>query len=62
MPIVPIILVLCLFGFLVYMLRSAPLPIDPWVKSLIIGIVCFALVIWLLNAFGINTGIHFRLT
>lgn len=61
MSIITLILVLLIVGFLIYMLQTLPLPVHPWVKTLVIGIVVICLVIWLLNAFGINTGIPLKL-
>ena len=56
MAIGPIIIALLIVGFLIYMVTTVPIPINPWVKNLIIGIIFIGLVIWLLNMFGISTG------
>jgi succinate dehydrogenase hydrophobic anchor subunit len=56
-----IIVVLLIVGFLIYMLTTVPIPINPWIKNLIVGIIFICLVIWLLNLAGIATGIHLRL-
>jgi hypothetical protein len=61
MSIITLVLVLLIVGFLIYMLQTLPLPIHPWIKNLILGVVIIVFVIWLLNAFGINTGIPLRL-
>ena len=62
MPIVTVILVLLFVGFVLYMLTSAPIPIHPWIRTLIIGLVCFALILWILSIMGVSTGMHMRLT
>lgn len=60
MSIGPIIVALLIVGFLIYMITSVPIPINPWIKNLIVGIIFIALVIWLLNTFGVSTGLHLR--
>ncbi len=60
MSIVTLLIVLLIVGFVLYMLQTAPLPINPWVKSLITGILIIVLMIWLLQSFGIATGFHLR--
>ena len=55
MPIVTIVLVLCVLGFVAYLLQTAPLPISPWWKNLIVGVICFATILWLLNHLGVYT-------
>lgn len=57
MSLVTLVLVLLIVGFLVYMLFTAPIPIHPWFKNLIVGIVFIALVIWLLQLLGVHTGL-----
>ncbi len=57
MSIITIILVLAFVGFIVYMLQTAPIPINPWFKMLIVGVICFAVIIWLLGLAGFHTGI-----
>ena len=63
MPIVTIILVLLFVGFLLWVVKTAPLPIDPWFKTLIAGVIVFAFLLWFLGTvLGIDTGLgHFRL-
>lgn len=58
MSVITIILVLLFVGFILWMLTTAPIPIHPWIKTLIIGLVCFALLIWILSALGVHTGIN----
>jgi hypothetical protein len=56
MGIVQIVLVLALVGFLVYLIVTyIPMP-DIFQKG-IIGIVCFALIVFLLQVLGVNTGL-----
>lgn len=62
MSIISLVLVLLVFGFIAYMLTTVPIPIHPWIKTLILGILVFALVIYLLGVFGVNTGFHMHLT
>lgn len=52
-----IILVLIVVGFALYMLQTAPIPVHPWIKTLISGIIGIALLLWVLSIFGIHTGV-----
>ncbi len=61
MHIIPIIIVLLVIGFAVYMFFTAPIPIHPWFKNLILGILFLALIIWALQLFGLHTGMTLRL-
>lgn len=61
MSIVSIVLVLLFVGFILWMLTTAPIPIHPWIRTLIFGLVFFAVLIWILNALGIHTGIPLHL-
>jgi hypothetical protein len=58
MSIIAAILVLLFAGFIMWVVRTAPLPIDGWIRTVIIGLIAFATIIYLLNGFGFNTGIH----
>jgi hypothetical protein len=60
MSIVTLLVVLLIAGFILYMLMTAPIPIHPWVRSLITGILIITLVIWLLQGFGLDTGFRLR--
>lgn len=61
MAIGSLIVALLIVGFIIYMLTTAPIPIHPWIKNLIVGIIFIALVIYLMNVFGIATGLSLRL-
>ncbi len=61
MSIVGIVLVLLVIGFILWMLQTAPIPIHPWIKTLIIGIIVFAVIVWMLELAGVHTGIPLRL-
>ncbi len=61
MPVVTIILVLLVVGFVMYLIQTAPIPIHPWVKTVILGIVGFFLLVFVLNMLGVHTGIPLRL-
>jgi hypothetical protein len=61
MSIISLILVLLLVGFLIWIVQTAPIPIHPWIKMVIMGVMFFLLLIWILNAFGVSTGIPLRL-
>lgn len=52
---ISIILALAFVGFLIWLLLQVPMP--PFFKNLIIGITCFATVIWLLQSFGLLHGV-----
>ncbi len=49
-----LILVLALCGFAVWVILQIPMP--QIFKNIIIGIVCIFLVLWVLQALGVNTG------
>jgi hypothetical protein len=61
MSIVGIVLVLLFVGFIFWIIQTAPIPIHPWIKMVIMGVIAFALLIWLLNVLGVHTGIAVRL-
>ncbi len=56
MSIVGIILTLLVIGFVAWLLTTVPIPVHPWVKTAIIGILLFFVLVWILNQFGIDTG------
>jgi type IV secretory pathway TrbL component len=58
MSLISILVVLLVVGVLLWAIRK--LPIDPMVMNLIYVVVVVALVLWLLQAFGLlhGTGIH----
>ncbi len=61
MNIVSLLVALIILGFVCWMLYSAPIPMHPWFKNLIAGIIFIAVLIWILNLLGLNTGINLRL-
>lgn len=60
MNIVSLLVALIIIGFVCWMLYSVPIPMSPWVRSLIGGILFIVVLIWVLNSFGFNTGINLR--
>ena len=55
MSILSLIIALALCGFVVWLILQIPMPEQ--FRKIIIGVVCVALVIWLLQQLGIITGI-----
>jgi len=55
MSVISFLLVIAIVGFLVWLILQIPMP-APF-KNIIIGIVCLVLVIWVLQQFGIATGL-----
>jgi len=53
MPLLTVILVLIAVGVALYFFNTLPVPIDPRFKQLINWIVIVAVVVWLLNLFGV---------
>lgn len=60
MSIVSIIIALLIVGFIAYLIQIAPVPIHPWFKAAIIGILIIATIIWILNGMGLGTGFNLR--
>lgn len=58
---ISILVVLLIVGFLCWAIQSAPLPLNPWFRNVITGVVILFLIIYLLNSFGFNTGIGLHL-
>ncbi len=61
MSIVGIVLALIILGFVCWLIQTAPIPIHPWIKSVIMGVIFIAVLIWILNSLGIGTGVNIRL-
>lgn len=61
MSIISIVLVLIVLGFALWVIQSAPIPINPWIKTVIMGVIVIAVLIWVLNLLGFHTGIPVRL-
>jgi undecaprenyl pyrophosphate phosphatase UppP len=60
MPLIHIVLVLIVVGVLMWLINSF-IPMEPRIKGLLNAVVLIALVIWLLQAFGLLGPIsHFR--
>lgn len=55
MAIVPVLITLALLGFLVYLVCLIPMP-DP-VRKIIIGVVIVIVVLFVLQIFGVQTGV-----
>ena len=55
MPIIQIIIVLCVIGFLLWLIE-AYVPMDAAIKKIIQIVIIFAIVLWLLNVFGLLGG------
>lgn len=54
MNIIELVLTLAVVGFLVWIILQVPMP--PVFRKLIVGVVAFALVIWVLQNFGLISG------
>ncbi len=61
MSIIGIVLVLLVVGFLFWIIQTAPIPISPWFKTVIMGVIAIGLLIWLLQVFGFHTGLNLHL-
>lgn len=59
--IISLLVALLIVGFVIFVVQTAPIPVSPWVRNIINGVIVIGLLIWLLNAFGLNTGVHLRL-
>ncbi len=53
---IELILTLAIFGFLVWVILQIPMP-APF-KNIILGVVCFFIVVWLLRSLGLFHGFH----
>lgn len=56
MPIIQLIIILAVIGFLLWLVTSY-IPMEPLIKRIIIIVVVFAVVLWLLSAFGLLNGL-----
>lgn len=61
MTLINIVLVLIIVGFVCWLIQTAPIPIHPWVKSAIMGLIFIFVLFWLLSKLGVDTGINWRL-
>lgn len=55
MPIIPILITIAIAGFIVWLVLQIPMP-EPFPK-IIIAVVCVVLVLWILQLFGVDTGL-----
>jgi hypothetical protein len=60
MSIIGLVIALLVIGFIIYIIQTAPIPINPWFKNIIVGVLVIGALIWLLQGFGVDTGLHFR--
>lgn len=58
---IQLILVLLFIGFVVWLIQTAPIPVHPWIKTVVIGLIFFCVLIWILNQLGVHTGFDHRL-
>ncbi len=61
MSIVGIVLVLLVVGFVLWVVQTAPLPINSWIRTVIMGVIVLGAMVWLLNALGVHTGVNLHL-
>jgi hypothetical protein len=61
MSIVTLVLAIVIFGFLCWLVQTIPAPITSWTRTVIIGILFIAFLIWVLNSMGVNTGFNVKL-
>lgn len=57
MPIIQLIIVLALVGFLLFAVTTW-IPMPPPYRQLFIGIVCLCVVLYILQVFGVFSGMH----
>ncbi len=55
MSLIMIILTLAFVGFLVWLILQIPMP--QLAKNIILGFVCFVMVVWILQVLGVHTGL-----
>ncbi len=60
MGLVSIIVTLLIVGFIVFLINSAPF-INQWFKNAIYGVICLAVLIWLLRVLGLLSGVNLHL-
>jgi hypothetical protein len=61
MSIIGILIALLVIGFICWIIQSAPIPISPWFKTVIVGIIAIVALIWVLNALGFGAGVPLRI-
>jgi hypothetical protein len=55
MSLISLILALAICGFLAWLVLQIPVPAP--VRNIIVAVICVFLVIWLLQQFGVDTGL-----
>lgn len=55
MSLIPIVLVLAVAGFVCWIVLQIPMPAV--FRNVIMGVICFILVVWLLQSLGFVTGL-----
>jgi di/tricarboxylate transporter len=55
MSLISLILALAICGFLAWLVLQIPVPVP--VRNIIVAVICVFLVIWILQQFGVNTGL-----
>lgn len=56
---ISVLIVLVIVGVILYVVNAA-IPMEHWVRVLINALVAIFVLLWLLNALGIDTGVHLR--
>jgi hypothetical protein len=60
MPLLDVVIVLIIAGVLMYLVNNF-IPMASGIKSILNAVVCIALVVWVLQAFGLWSSVsHFR--
>lgn len=61
MSLVSIIVWILFVGLILWIITSAPIPINPWLRSVLIALISFFFLLWFLQALGIHTGFNLHL-
>lgn len=56
MSIISIIVVLIIVGVIMYLINNV-VPIEGWIRTVLNAVVAICLLLWLLQVFGIHTGL-----
>lgn len=60
MNIFSLILAIVIIGFAVSLITTLPIPMHPWFKTLIAGVILIGALVWLFNGLGHHTGAYLR--
>lgn len=60
MSLISLLLAVVVIGFICWVIQSAPIPMNPWFKNVLVGIIAIAALFWLMGAFGFSTGVRLR--